>query len=102
MDGNRTREKREIVQILPAVGWLAEYEDSAVSESGAIFREPVVCWALCNVANEDTEDTRQAVLPMLADEDFGADFADEACDYLQCVHESQGYAAGKVEGRNDE
>lgn len=53
----------KILQLMPAVGWCAFYEE----DGGARFGEPIACFALIEETNPLSDDPYQLVVPMVPD-----------------------------------
>jgi hypothetical protein len=68
------KEDETILQIIPATGWVAAYQDGSDK-----ITDPVVCFALVEVNKND--DTYREVRPMLAEQKLIV-FADDASNYL--------------------
>jgi hypothetical protein len=70
----------KILQIIPAVGWYAAYEDK---EDATTFYRPVVCWALVH----DEAENDRCVKGMDAADYI--DFIEESSSFRYYIHEAE-------------
>jgi len=74
-------EKKKILQIIPAEGWVARYKDESGTES---YQDPLVCWALVEPLaeelkglDEDDPTLWRYVVGIVVDADGSSDVASD-------------------------